>query len=60
LLRRALPAGTRLLVRAPRTDRFHADSWWRSRENSREVVTEYLRWFNTLILRDPWSWAASS
>ena len=48
-----LPAATRLLVRAPRTDRFSADSWWRSREESREVFMEYLRWFNTFILHDP-------
>jgi len=54
LLRDALPAATRLLVRAPRTDRFSADSWWRSREESREVFMEYLRWFNTFILHDPW------
>jgi len=55
LLRREMPSETRLLVRAPRTDPFDADSWWHSRDLSREVVAEYLRWFNTLILRDPWS-----
>ena len=54
LLRDALPTTTRLLVRAPRTDSFRGDAWWRSRDDSREVCTEYLRWFNTLVLRDPW------
>jgi len=57
LLRRALPTTTRALVRAPRTDRFCPDSWWQSRDDSREVVEEYLRWFNTLILRDLWGGA---
>lgn len=55
LLHRALPPTTRLLVRAPRTDPFQADAWWRSREHTREVFTEYLRWFNTSILGDPWA-----
>lgn len=49
-LRRALPAGTRLSVRSPRNDEFVPGAWWRSREASRELVTEYLRWLNMLIL----------
>lgn len=53
-LRRLLPM-TCIVVRAPRTDSFAADSWWRSRELSREVLSEYLRWVNTFVLRDPWA-----
>jgi uncharacterized SAM-binding protein YcdF (DUF218 family) len=55
LLQRALPPTTRLLVRAPRTDSFQAGAWWRSRANTREAFTEYLRWFNTSVLGDPWA-----
>jgi len=54
LLRRELSPATKVIVRAPRTDPFHAESWWQSRELTRGVLTEYLRWVNTLILRDPW------
>ena len=55
LLTRQLPPGTRLYVRSPRTDKFSPDAWWRSRNESREVALEYLRWFNILVLRDQWS-----
>jgi uncharacterized SAM-binding protein YcdF (DUF218 family) len=53
-LRRELPTATHLIVRSPSTDAFRPESWWHSRDESRELVTEYLRWANMLILRDPW------
>jgi hypothetical protein len=52
-LRREAP-GTRWLVRAPRTDDFDVDSWWRRRGSTREVMTEYLRSFNSYVLGDRW------
>ena len=52
-LRREAP-GTRILVRAPRMDDFHADTWWHSRGSTREVMTEYLRSLNTYALGDHW------
>jgi len=52
-LRREAP-GTRILVRAPREDDFHADTWWHRRGSTREVMTEYLRWFNSFVLGDWW------
>jgi uncharacterized SAM-binding protein YcdF (DUF218 family) len=54
LLRRTLPAGMRVAVRSPPSDRFSPRSWWESRDQSRELGEEYLRWLNTLILRDSW------
>lgn len=55
LLRRALPARVDVRVRSPRHDRFIPTAWWQTREQSREVVMEYLRWVNVLVLRDPWA-----
>lgn len=55
LLHRKLPNGTRVAVHSPRFDRFPVDAWWHDREHSREVITEYLRWFNTMYLPDMWS-----
>lgn len=52
-LRREAPE-TRFLVRAPRTDDFHVDTWWYRRGSTREVMTEYLRYFNAWILGDHW------
>jgi len=49
LLRRLLPAETVLFVRSPTDDPFQADRWWRSRDNAREAMTEYVRWVNTLL-----------
>lgn len=59
LLRRQLPAETRVNVRSPRTDTFAADSWWSSREQSREVLIEYLHWLNTFVLGDLWGKGAA-
>jgi len=52
-LRREAP-GTRMLVRAPRNDDFDVDSWWQRRGSTREVMTEYLRSFNSYVLGDHW------
>jgi len=52
-LRREAP-GTRMLVRAPRNDDFYVDRWWQSRGSTREVITEYLRSFNSYVLGDHW------
>jgi uncharacterized SAM-binding protein YcdF (DUF218 family) len=56
LLKRALPSGTRLIMRSPDSDGFRADSWWQTRARSREVLEEYLHWVNSFVLRDPWRW----
>jgi len=55
LLRRALPADVDVRVRSPRTDGFAPTAWWSSRDQSRQVMTEYLRWVNDLVLGDPWA-----
>ena len=52
-LRREAP-GTRMLVRAPRTDDFDVDGWWHSRGSTREVMTEYLRSLNSYVMGDYW------
>lgn len=54
LLERLVPEGTVVRVRGPELDAFRAESWWRSRDASREVAMEYLRWANTFGLRDLW------
>ena len=53
-LRKIVRPETRVLVRAPRYDRFAPDGWWRRRGAAREVMSEYLRWLNTFVLGDPW------
>lgn len=55
LLRRGLPPDIRISVGSSQFDPFSAASWWQKREQSREVMAEYLRWGNTLFLGDPWS-----
>lgn len=52
-LRREAP-GTHMLVRAPRTDDFDVDTWWHRRGSTREVMTEYLRSFNSYVMGDHW------
>jgi uncharacterized SAM-binding protein YcdF (DUF218 family) len=54
LLTRSLPDGTALSVRAPALDGFDPARWWHSRDGSRELAMEYLRWMNTFGLRDLW------
>jgi uncharacterized SAM-binding protein YcdF (DUF218 family) len=54
-LGRALPAQTRLIVHSPINDPFVPESWWHSRQQSREVIIEYLRWANAFVLGDLWS-----
>jgi uncharacterized SAM-binding protein YcdF (DUF218 family) len=55
LLRRQLPVQVQLTVRSPRSDGFAPDAWWQSRDQSRDVVLEYLRWVNSLVLGDLWA-----
>jgi len=55
LLRRTLPAGTRVAVRSPEGDPFRPAGWWQDRGQTREVAAEYARWFNSLVLGDWWS-----
>lgn len=55
LLQRKLPRAVRVFVRSPRFDRLAVDTWWHERDQSREIVTEYLRWFNTVLLQDLWA-----
>jgi uncharacterized SAM-binding protein YcdF (DUF218 family) len=54
MLRRRLPSVTRVVVRGPLADDFARGAWWRSRDQSREVMSEGLRWANTLLLGDAW------
>jgi uncharacterized SAM-binding protein YcdF (DUF218 family) len=54
LLRRTVPPGTRVAVRSPEGDTFHAAGWWHDRGQAREVAAEYARWFNSLVLGDWW------
>lgn len=54
LLRRRLPSSVRLVVRSGRLDPFMLDGWWRSRDDSRDVMSEYLRWLNTALFGDVW------
>ena len=54
LLERALPAPVTVMVHSPSADDFDPAGWWRSRDMTREVLIECLRWINAVILRDPW------
>lgn len=54
LLRHRLPPSVRVAARGPAADDFAADGWWRSRDQSREVMAEYLRWLNSALLGDAW------
>ena len=54
LLQRQLPSEVALAVRAPAIDPFDPTTWWHSRDGSREVAMEYLRWANTFGLHDLW------
>jgi uncharacterized SAM-binding protein YcdF (DUF218 family) len=60
LLRRKLPDSVHVFVRSPRFDQFAVDGWWRERDQSREMLTEYLRWANTVLLRDFWGRSPST
>jgi len=55
LLRRRVPSGVRIAVRSAPYDTFSPDDWWHSRDMSREVMSELLRWLNTGLLGDAWS-----
>jgi uncharacterized SAM-binding protein YcdF (DUF218 family) len=54
LLRDAVPPSVRVAVRSSSRDDFAVDGWWRSRDQSREVMTEYVRWVNSAVLGDAW------
>jgi uncharacterized SAM-binding protein YcdF (DUF218 family) len=54
LLRRRVPAHVHVAVRGAVVDHFDPDRWWSSRDASREVMAEYLRWLNSALLGDAW------
>lgn len=45
---------TRVLVRASRFDAFTSTDWWHDRDQTRDVLGEYLRWVNSFLLADLW------
>jgi uncharacterized SAM-binding protein YcdF (DUF218 family) len=55
LLERSLPEGVAFAVRSSRFDRFVPERWWQRRFESRELMSEYLRWLNSGLLRRDWS-----
>jgi uncharacterized SAM-binding protein YcdF (DUF218 family) len=54
LLRRVLPAETAVVMRSPEDDPFDPDGWWHSREQTRELMAECLRWINSALAGDLW------
>jgi uncharacterized SAM-binding protein YcdF (DUF218 family) len=56
LLRDAFAPGVGVLVRAPHSDQFTPDAWWRDRDAAREVLLEYLKWAR-LLVSGPSTWA---
>jgi hypothetical protein len=54
LLRPRLP-GIVVVMRAPRDDGFDPSRWWRDGSMAREVMTEALRWINSVWLGDLWA-----
>jgi len=56
LLRRAMPADVRVAVQSGPADEFQPQGWWRDRQQTRELVMEYLRWVQTVITGIPTSW----
>jgi uncharacterized SAM-binding protein YcdF (DUF218 family) len=54
LLERHTRHAARILVRAPRFDSFTSADWWHDRDQTRDVLIEYLRWMNSLLLADRW------
>ena len=55
LLHRTLGDSVHVSVRSPRFDTFSVEGWWRERDQCREVIAEYLRWTNTLVLPNLWA-----
>jgi uncharacterized SAM-binding protein YcdF (DUF218 family) len=53
-LGRSLPVTFQARVHSSRYDRFTPDGWWRSRDQARDVLDQYLRWANAFLLGDPW------
>jgi uncharacterized SAM-binding protein YcdF (DUF218 family) len=54
LLRRALPPGSVVLMRAAEREAWSPDRWWRDRAGARELMAEGLRWVDSLLLGDLW------
>ena len=54
LMRRALGPGATVIVRASPRDDFRPEGWWRGRDQAREVMSEGLRWLNSLVFADLW------
>ncbi|HEU5320461.1 MAG TPA: ElyC/SanA/YdcF family protein, partial [Methylomirabilota bacterium] len=57
LLRHRLPEAL-VMVRAAPRDGFDPERWWHDREDARELVTEALRWLNSVALGDLWAGTA--
>ena len=55
LLKRSLPTDVSFAVRSSRFDVFVPERWWQRRVDSREVMSEYLRWLNSGVLGREWS-----
>lgn len=51
LLDRALRDGDHVAVRSAPADGFQPRAWWTSREQTRELVMEYVRWLHGLLAR---------
>ncbi len=49
LLDRTLPGRVPVAVRSAPGDGFQPAAWWRSREDARELVMEYLRWAHAVL-----------
>ncbi len=54
LLERSVPPGTTIVLRSSPADSFDPRTWWHSRDGSRQLAMEYLRWLNTFVLSDRW------
>ena len=54
LMRRALGKNAVVIARASPHDGFEPRGWWRDRDQAREVMSEGLRWLNSLVLGDLW------
>ncbi len=55
LLKRSLPTDVSFAVRSSRFDLFVPERWWQRRVDSRELMSEYLRWLNSGVLGREWS-----
>jgi len=60
LLRHELSGKGTVIVRAASSDPFQPQTWWRDRDNARELAMEALRWGNSFGLGDWWRGSRSS